>query len=63
MTRYQGTCVGGPFDGKPTYHGLPVMPVAIKGMQAITWAGPETDDIKYGYYRHEGDRWIWDPPK
>jgi hypothetical protein len=58
-TLYSGIALGGPFDGKPIYHGLPVMKQAHVGGRYITWFGPPTDTIEVGEYHHDGKRWIW----
>ena len=62
VTLYAGLCQGGPFDGKPLYHGEPVKRQAIEGLKARLWVGPETEEIRFGEYRHDGDKWIWNPP-
>lgn len=63
MTLYSGKCEGGPFDGLPMHHGEPDHKIGVSGMRAQLWVGPETDAIRYGWYRHREGRWLWEPPK
>lgn len=62
MTSYSGTCEGGPYHGKPIYHGKPEVNVAIQKGKVVTYFGPATEEIKIGRYRHEKDRWVWQEP-
>lgn len=59
MTRIRGICEGGPYHGKPIYHGTPIVRVAIENGKVITWFGRPTSTIKIGEYHHDGDLWIW----
>lgn len=61
VTLYRGLCEGGPYHGRPLYHGLPLRKVARskETFKVVSWIGDETDKIRIDEYRHDGDRWIW----
>jgi len=59
VTLYAGMCVGGPFDGKPLYHGEPVCKVAMNSGKVVTWFGPPNAEIVVHEYRYADDWWVW----
>ena len=62
MTLYAGIAQGGPFDGKPIYHGLQTVKVARNKLtgKVVSWFGPPTDEIRIDEYRYViENRWIW----
>jgi hypothetical protein len=62
VTVFAGKCEGGPFHGKSLYHGQSWMLIAMRGPKVVTYFGESTDEIKYGEYKHQNDKWIWHPP-
>jgi hypothetical protein len=59
ITLYSGLCFGGPFDGKPLYHGEATCKVAMNSGRVVTWCGPPTAEISVNEYRFEDGRWLW----
>jgi hypothetical protein len=58
-----GLCEGGPYAGQPLHHGCDRMYVAFRRGEErrgpIVWAGPETTEVYFGTYEHDGAKWCW----
>lgn len=59
MALYSGKCDGGPCDGRPLHHALPVFLMAMRGIKPVTWVGPPTSEIEIIPYRYVDGKWVW----
>ena len=58
-----GICEGGPYHGKPIYHGVDRINVAMIGPKVVTYFGKSTAEITVHSYRFSEGKWIWYPKK